>query len=213
MTFERARNTEQKNIRIQQIKEATLNLFDTKAYHEISLATIAKELHFTRANLYKYISTKEEIFLLIMHDEITQWLVELETAYGHSEDILLEEFVSTWARVTSKHARLLKLFSILFTVLEQNASIDQLVAFKNEFAVLSTRMYSLVKKLRPKLNQTTIDKFLMMQLSFAIGLYPLAHPSDNQIIATKKSNYVHSPPDFTSHFEEFLTYLLKGLES
>ena len=69
MSFERAKTEENKQIRIQQIKDVAIKLFDTHEFHEITLAHIAKGTDFTRGNLYKYISSKEEIYLLITIDE------------------------------------------------------------------------------------------------------------------------------------------------
>ena len=39
--------------------------FAERPYHEITLTTIADELGWSRANLYKYVCTKEEVFLLL----------------------------------------------------------------------------------------------------------------------------------------------------
>ena len=61
--FIRARSDEHKEERLCQIKEATAELFRTAPYAEITLTTIAEKLGWSRANLYKYVTTKEEIFL------------------------------------------------------------------------------------------------------------------------------------------------------
>ena len=61
----RARSDEHKEERLSQIKEATAELFAIAPYSEITLTTIAEKLCWSRANLYKYVTTKEEIFLEI----------------------------------------------------------------------------------------------------------------------------------------------------
>ena len=61
----RARSDEHKEERLSQIKEATAELFESCPYSEITLTTIAEKLGWSRANLYKYVTTKEEIFLEI----------------------------------------------------------------------------------------------------------------------------------------------------
>ena len=61
----RARRDEHKEERLSQIKEATAELFAKCPYSEITLTTIAEKLGWSRANLYKYVTTKEEIFLEI----------------------------------------------------------------------------------------------------------------------------------------------------
>ena len=63
--FIRAKSQENKNIRIQQIMDTTDKLFYEKTYHEITLTMIAKEMNLARGGLYKYVTSKEEIFLMI----------------------------------------------------------------------------------------------------------------------------------------------------
>ena len=63
--FIRAKSQENKNIRMQQIMDVTDRLFHEKTYHEITLSVIAEEMNLARGGLYKYVSSKEEIFLMI----------------------------------------------------------------------------------------------------------------------------------------------------
>ena len=63
--FIRAKSQENKNIRIQQIMDVTDRLFHEKTYHEITLSVIAEEVNLARGGLYKYVSSKEEVFLMI----------------------------------------------------------------------------------------------------------------------------------------------------
>ena len=55
--FIRARSDEHKEERMTQIKEATASLFENEPYAEITLTTIAQKLGWSRANLYKYVTT------------------------------------------------------------------------------------------------------------------------------------------------------------
>ena len=66
--FIRARSSEQKSQRMADIKRATAQLYRDFPYHEITLTTIAERLGWSRASLYKYVTTKEEIFLELSAD-------------------------------------------------------------------------------------------------------------------------------------------------
>ena len=55
--FVRARSEEQKQARMAEIKAAADSLFNSVTYQEITLSTIAGKLSWTRANLYKYVTT------------------------------------------------------------------------------------------------------------------------------------------------------------
>ena len=59
----RAVSPKQKEQRYLEIMDVTDELFKNHTYHEITLTKIAEELGWSRGNLYKYVDTKEEIFL------------------------------------------------------------------------------------------------------------------------------------------------------
>ena len=81
--FIRAKSQENKNIRIQQIMDTTDKLFYEKTYHEITLTMIAKEMNLARGGLYKYVTSKEEIFLMI---------------YLQKQGIMLQDIVNNLSR-------------------------------------------------------------------------------------------------------------------
>lgn len=208
MTFDRVRNDAQRQIRIEQIKEAAIKLFDSKPYHEITLADIASETSFTRGNLYKYISSKEEIFLLVIMDELIRWISHLEQEIDQSCLNDPRAFSLKWASVTSAHNRFLKLLSILFTIIENNVEIEKLVAFKNEFAIHLPKAYAVVGRAFPTWDLKTLGKFIDYQKNFAIGLFPSASPSCIQLEASQKSNLNYAFPDFIESFAEFIEYTI-----
>ena len=64
-----------------EIKKAASDLFDEVPYSEITLTTIAKRLSWKRANLYRYVSTKEEIFLDLIEDRMCAYYADLDAAF------------------------------------------------------------------------------------------------------------------------------------
>lgn len=79
--FIRARSSEQKNQRMADIKQATAQLYREFPYHEITLTTIAERLGWSRASLYKYVTTKEEIFLELSADARNAYFEDLLAAF------------------------------------------------------------------------------------------------------------------------------------
>lgn len=131
--FIRARSEEQKEQRMQEIKDAVDCLFSQRPYHEITLTTIAEKLSWTRVNLYKYISTKEEIFLEICADKRDVYYDSLKAAFpvgcGYSTPV----FAEVWAGILSAHRDHLHYCDILSTIVETNVSVDRLAAFKKRY--------------------------------------------------------------------------------
>lgn len=131
--FIRARSVEQKKQRMQAIKNAVDELFMEKPYHEITLTTIAAKLDWTRVNLYKYISTKEEIFLELCADKRDQYYEALKAAFPEGCGYSVETFAEVWAGILNAHTDHLYYCDILSTIIETNVSVERLVAFKQRY--------------------------------------------------------------------------------
>lgn len=131
--FIRARSDEQKAMRINEIKAAARRQFATRPYHEITLTTIAEELGWSRANLYKYVTTKEEIFLLLTGDDYTAYFQALLAALpedcGYSADVLAE----VWAGIANAHQEYFRLGDLLSTIIETNVTVERLAEFKKGY--------------------------------------------------------------------------------
>ena len=101
--FKLARSAEQKCQRMGEIKGAARRQFDARPYHQITLTTIAGELGWSRANLYKYVSTKEEIFLLVMADLRDAYTADLVDALGTPRALDASTAARVWAQVAGRH--------------------------------------------------------------------------------------------------------------
>ncbi len=211
MCFKRARSQEQKDIRINQIAEATMKLYDKMPFDKITLASIAKDLNFSRTNIYKYISTKEEIFLLIILKDVKRWICDLEVNFENKSDITVEEFAEIWSKTLFEHKRLIELFSVLYSIIEKNVSVDRLVKYKKELFKEFECLYSLIQILLPELPCSKIDIFLRMQLYQAIGLYPATQSNEIQNEAIKKSGISYVASEFVPDFSMFILFVIKGL--
>ena len=210
MDFERVKTEEQRKIRIQEIKNAAIKLFDTHDFYEITLADIAKGTNFTRGNLYKYVSSKEEIYLLITIDEFNKLLVELKIKLNKDFSKKTDEFSEILAKEIEKQERFLKLFSILYTNLEKNASEEKLIQFKEEFNLRQIKFIKILKKAFPSLEDIQARKFWEMLSCFIIGFYPLVSPNAIQKEALKKAKIVYYPPNFKKVLKEQIISTLRN---
>ena len=128
--FIRARSAEQKEQRLDQIKDAVRRQFATRPYHEITLTTIADELGWSRANLYKYVSTKEEVFLLLTQDEMASYFEALLAALPEGCGFSRETAAEVWAGIANAHQEYFRLGDILSTIIETNVTVARLADFK-----------------------------------------------------------------------------------
>lgn len=213
MDFKRARSDEQKSIRIGQITDVARRLFETNKYEDISLAGIAKGLSFTRANLYKYVSSKEEIFLYIIMDDLSKWTKNLNNKFADAENPSIKNFSLLWVESLEENKEMIKILSILYTIIEKNVTVERLTSFKIEFFKEMQEIFVLIKKIFPMLSQEKISKFLQMQLYFVMGLYPATTENAIQREAIAKAKIPYEQPDLSVILYEFTVMLLNNLTS
>ncbi|MFB5759573.1 TetR/AcrR family transcriptional regulator [Paenibacillus medicaginis] len=213
MEFDRVRNDEQRKIRVQQIKNAAIKLFDNEPFHEIDLTKIANETSFTRGNLYKYISSKEEIYLLVVLDEINDWVSDLRNTFNADMTHAVTDFSQQWTQVVYRHQRFLKLISLLFTTIEQKVSLESLVNFKKQLSIELFELSKVVKTVFPTWDDHHTNKFLRLQMYHAIGLFSATSPSQLQQEAIEQAGVSFPLPAFVDDFSEFISYTVHYLNS
>ena len=211
MGFMRARSKEQKDIRIKQIADAALKLYEKTEYEKITLAAIADELSFTRANLYKYIKSKEEIFLYIILSDLKAWMNHLEKELSAVGRTNVPGFAEIWAKSIYEHKRLIELMSILYTVIEKNVAVEKLADFKSRLMLNISSLFVIISSALPDLGEGAAGEFVFMQLYYVMGLYPACRQSDIQKKAIALSGIEYSPPDFVGEFRKFIVLVLNGL--
>ena len=77
-----------------EIKAAADELFCSVPYQEITLSTIAGKLSWTRANLYKYVTTKEEIYLEICSDKMQSYFDDLFAAFPNDKPFTPDQWAA-----------------------------------------------------------------------------------------------------------------------
>ena len=156
----RARSDEHKEERLSQIKEATAELFANCPYSEITLTTIAEKLGWSRANLYKYVTTKEEIFLEISSEKMATYYNSLLSAFPEDNNFTPDVITEVWAGIVNANQDYMRYVSYLNPVIETNVTVERLAIFKKKY-------YDLAYAFRDRLAQmlgTTHDTAYKIQL-------------------------------------------------
>lgn len=172
MSWQRARSDEQKAERIRDIENAAGELFLSRRYHEIGLADIATIAGFTRPNLYRYFSTKEEIFLALLSRDIDAWLEHIHAARSTGGDV--DAFADWWVREFTAQPRLPQLLPLLSVSLEENSSEDTLRRFKLRLAEQSEHIGRIVTHHLSWYPADRLGEFSTVQLALVTGIMPMA---------------------------------------
>ena len=172
IAWQRARTENQIEQRIDSILQAAAELFTDYRLDQITLAMIGKKASFTRSNLYRYFSTKEEIYLQLLAHDIQQWC-DRALLLVNDESIKKENFVKPWVVLKLEYTRLLTLFSLLYPVIEANVSDESLAVFKRSInADIERITTALVQKKRCK-TKVGARQFVLAQTSLISGMHTM----------------------------------------
>lgn len=131
--FLRARSDQQKEQRLTEIKQAAAALFATHPYHEITLAVIAERLGWSRAALYKYVTSKEDIFLELCSDAMKAYQDDLLTVYPAGSTFSFTVLAEVWCEQVVSHRDYFRYGDLLMTIIETNCALERLAAFKARY--------------------------------------------------------------------------------
>ncbi len=203
--FKRAKSKENKQFRLNEIMTVTDDLFHKHTYHEITLTTISKELHMARGNLYKYVISKEEIFLLIYLNKQQNTISKLLTSLNNETHLT----ITTLSKVMSEALRdsfdYIKYHQILNAIIETNVSVEKLSEFKLE----SYKMREpLMKIIMQTCNLSTIQEATDIYLTILYHccyLYDRVAYHEAYTKAMELAKLPIVPIDFVSSLNHFIT--------
>ena len=211
MDWERARQPEQKAVRRQAILDAARSLFTESSYDEISLNGIAREAGMNKANVYRYFSSREEIFLTIYQAEQDEFIRSL---IARLKKIRSKDSVGAicrvWVEVAMEHQALLDLLPQLSTSLEENSSVEQLVHFKKLMFEQVGELIQTLERVHPQLNSQQWSVVVQCAVSMMAGLWPFCNPGENVVEAMQHPNVNQPCMEFEPLMASGLFALIHG---
>ncbi len=213
MSFQRARTENQIQDRIQEIVDAATSIYDSVGYDGLSFTTISEYTKFTRPNIYKYFKTKDEILLFILINEFRSFTSDLVTSYRLNRVYTIAEIAETWTDTLMKHERFLDLYSLLFTVIEKNVTVQALAEFKKKIITMPLPLCELASQLFPEAKEDSISSFVTTQLALAFSLYPMSKLNHLQAEAITLSGINYKPIDFKESYQSVLYKLMYCLQN
>lgn len=209
MDWVRARSEEQIEQRISDIVDATARLYEAHRFEDITFAMIAKEADFTRSNLYRYFQTKEDIFLELMKHDITTWRKDFLENFS-AVNPSLPEVPDFSVESILKHKRMVKLFTILFTLLEPNSSLEALTAFKKKITDEIGMVAQVLSTALPFRSVEAAAEFLSTLSSLVIGSYPMMDLTQKQKEAMATIGMDTNPEFYRGRLVQATELLLRG---
>lgn len=168
------------NARREEIIEGCARLYETVSFKEITMKEISTAISLTRASIYNYFQTKEEIFLALLQREYERWTARLEKAREEHEKMSREEFARELAHSLEERQQLLKLLSMNLYDLEENCRFERLVEFKVVYGRALAEVGNCLEKFFPEMTEEERQDFLYLFFPFLFGVYPYTVVTDKQ---------------------------------
>ena len=168
------------NARREEIIEGCARLYETVSFKEITMKEISTAISLTRASIYNYFQTKEEIFLALLQREYERWTARLEKAREDHEKMSKDEFARELAHSLEERQQLLKLLSMNLYDLEENCRFEGLVEFKVVYGRALAEVGNCLEKFFPEMTEEEQQDFLYLFFPFLFGVYPYTVVTDKQ---------------------------------
>ncbi len=200
--FIRAKSKENKNIRMQQIMDATDQLFHEKTYHDITLSLISHKVGLARGGLYKYVSSKEEIFLLIYLQKQQQLLDDIVNELKDKK-ISLDFLAKKMSQKLYQHLDFIKYHQILNAIIETNVSIEKLAEFKKTSNQEQRDLFYIIMDIGHFNEQQAFDIYLSI-LYHSVYLYDRVAYRDTYVQAMELAGLKIVDIDFVESMARFI---------
>ena len=175
--------------RKEEIVSACKKLYKSMSFRDITIKDIAKETTFTRASIYNYFETKEEIFLALYEKEYYIWNDDLEDIFKSVKRFTKSAFADKVAKTLEKRVLLLKLMAMNNYDMEENSRLECLTSFKIAYLKTIDTFSKLLEKFNPLLSNKEIDEIIYMFFPFIYALYPYSHVTKKQMTAMEKAGH------------------------
>jgi AcrR family transcriptional regulator len=176
----RAVNDLQKQQKYQSIIDTADDLLSNANFEEITMAKIASKARLAKGTLFIYFQTKEDIFLSLTEQIITQWSNNLgnnlQDLIKNGKNIEIQDLIDILMNSVDNKT-LVKLFSILDDTLEQNIDFQRAFKFKTFLKKKMIHLGKLIEEVLPRLEKGDGIVILSQLFTCLIGAFKVSHPS------------------------------------
>ena len=214
MNWQRARTDEKKNERKEAIYQAAFTLFKNNGYDKVSFNAIAVEAGFTKSNMYRYFSSKDDIFLNVFSSLFEKWVIECSRQLQNLEqDAEVNVFAHTWLNTLLSQPKLLDLMPILFVSLERNSSFEQLLEFKRLAMNLLHSITLDIGRIYPEIEDEKAFKFLTLSYAATANYWAANMQSEALKKIYQLDEFKALKPDFEKDLTTSIEIIIQGLKA
>ena len=210
MSYIRARREDQKAERREGILNTARDLCAEFGILDWSLNELGRRADITKSNLYRYFGSREEILMVLMHEEIAQFAQALSEKTANAV-LTVPDFCQLMAKIYTKHPMLCDLLSVSSTVLEKNTDLDPILQIKRAGAEHERIVVSAIASCLDGVNETTAAQIAFASGIIVSGLWPMAAPAAPIRQLSEFEGFEHLAMDFCSELQRMLEAHVFGI--
>lgn len=217
MTFQRARNEEQRAARRQAILHTAEAMLAEMPVAALSLNELSRRVGLAKSNVLRYFESREAVLLELLDAAWREWLVALEDALPPGDTAVpvadrIEQVAAVLARTLVDRPMLCELGSASAGVLEHNVSAEVAARFKRAAFADTVELARLVRAVVPELGDAPAERFAGATVLVSGSLWAYSRPSAAMLAAYEADPALAAMRlDFCDATRDLLATLLAGL--
>jgi AcrR family transcriptional regulator len=211
---QRARKAEDKLERRQAITRAALEIWsEGTTFAAFNMAEVAERAGLAKGTIYLYFATKESLLLSLLAEQLWAWFDEFDARLDSGSGTWSAQRVAQlWATTMESRDPLMRLLSLLETILEHNIGYEDALAFKvrlrDRSQATGERMERRLSFLRPG----TGVRVIVQIRALLLGFQQMSNPSPVVQRVLEQPGMGVFRVDFTRDFTAAVVTLLQGVE-
>lgn len=176
--MQRARKDEDKARRRQAILETADRLWRDHSYASLTMDRVAEAAKVAKGTLYLYFQTREQMFLALLEDAITEWFAYFDGRLrGGRSAWTADRAAEVLARSFEERPSLRRLLALLEPVFEQNIDRATTLAFKRMLLERMSVTGVLLERRLPELAPGDGLRMLLHLRALLVGIHQMADNS------------------------------------
>ena len=205
----REKAKKQRAVRKQRILEEARSTFARMPYIEVTLATIGQQAGVDRGVASMYFHTREELFLLLLKNELVEWYRFLEEQFGVGECTLgASEIAGMLAGSLTDRPILTRFLSVTPAVLEQNIEAMEVYRFQRWRRDRMAEVGGLMERSTSSLGAGEGFRLLNLVHLLATGFEPAANPKGSAAFDRGDPDFAGFWIDLQEELERIILVLL-----
>ena len=198
MTFQRARNEEQRAVRRRAILATTSAMLDEMPVAAVTLNELSRRVGLAKTAVLRYFESREAVLLDLMDDRTATWLTELEQELARANDPgrstaeRAEQVADVLSRSLAAQTVLCDLYGAQGGVLEHNVSVEVVRRHKRASLGNLAVMAGLVQRHLPEIgDRAELFCLNLLLIGGALSAYTSPPPSLRAVYESEPELAVH----------------------